>query len=194
MRQSCVMTIGLSSAAWGLVPVIWTVPATAQQPGTSDGQLATGQRPRSNSTVWNEQERAAVRVAEEWVAAWNTGDPQKVAAFMAQNCEFRGDISEPLQRGRQAFIELVSKFINSFRGIKLTEIYAVGGPWDTFVLLKRIDTVQFSKSDKLTDVPVATLLRVRDGKIEEWLDSPIVDVTPLAPGLSNNHCANSPCE
>ena len=61
--------------------------------------------------------------------------------------------------------------------VRLEELYAVGGPLDTLVLFKRADVNGPAIAGRGGfggfTVDVAVLVRVRNGRITEWLDAPI---------------------
>ncbi len=128
---------------------------------------------------WNPQERAAVELVEEWIAAWKAKDAKQIAALMAEDCVFRPDPKDAWQQGRDKLYEhaVKSGLMRDSKDIKITEIYPVGGAGDTFVLMKRIDYLDRSFNGS-NAVPVAAFFRVKDGKIEEWLDEPIVQLRP----------------
>lgn len=56
--------------------------------------------------------------------------------------------------------------------IRLTETHAISGVTGTAVLTKRIDTIMLN--GQVRTVPLAAFFRVHDGKIDEWLDMPLV--------------------
>jgi ketosteroid isomerase-like protein len=172
-----------------LLALISALPASGQKLA-SDYQ--PGQPPLSNSQVWNEQERAAVQLAEQWVAAWAAGDVQKAASFMAENFEFRGDPSEGFTRGRDAYLHQLTRLGRAPkpRRMDITEIFAIGSWWDTTVTFLRVD--HDTVGGKALDMPVAVTLRIKNGKIQEWLDSPTIKWDIAPPNLSD--CANTSCE
>jgi uncharacterized protein (TIGR02246 family) len=126
-------------------------------------------------SIWNQQEHEAAEVVKAWIAAFATKDPQKVASYMAEDCVFRGDPSQPLQKGREAFVKEISGFIGVIANIKIDEIYVTGNEWDTAVLTKRTDTLSPNAGGPLAGkaVPLAGFFRVKNKKITEWLDVPL---------------------
>jgi hypothetical protein len=130
-------------------------------------QDAAGLRILRGSTVWNAQERAAAEVIEEWVADWNARDTQKAAELMSAKCAWRGDPSESFRRGRAKLA------IPKLQQVYIKEIYAIGGPTDTTVMIRRIDQLSFGPSSPMQLFPDSAFLRVKNGKIQEWLDVPI---------------------
>jgi len=137
--------------------------------------------PDTPPASWNAQERDAVAVVKEWIAGWNAHDAQRIAALMSEDCVFRPDPRDPWAQGRDKFLDHVLKsgLMRFSAGLKLTEVLPVGGPGDTFVLTKRIDYLTRSMNGQ-NSIPVAAFFRVKNGKIEEWLDEPIVAIGPGA--------------
>jgi len=140
---------------------------------------ATGKAPSS----YNQQEREAVEVVKAWMAAFATKDPQKVAQYMAEDCVFRDDPAHPLQKGRDAFVKDISGFIGVVASMKLDEIYVTGTEWDTSVLTKRTDTLSANASGPIAGkvVPLAAFFRVKNKKITEWLDVPLIPLPAPPP-------------
>ncbi len=138
--------------------------------------------PGKPPSTWNPQERAAVKVIQDWIAAWIAHDPKRLAADMSEDCVFRGDPVEPLQHGREQFQAFATKVMNGWSDLKIQEILPVGGVWDTSVLMRRLDTLpkKMAQGAGYEKVPVAAFFRVKDGKIEEWLDAPLIPVGPGA--------------
>jgi limonene-1,2-epoxide hydrolase len=138
--------------------------------------------PAKPPSTWNPQERAAVKVIQDWIAAWIAHDPKRLAADMSEDCVFRGDPVEPLQHGRAQFQAFATKVMNGWTDLKIQQILPVGGVWDTSVLMRRLDTLpkKMATRSGYETVPVAAFFRVKDGKIEEWLDAPLIPVGPGA--------------
>ena len=131
----------------------------------------------AQARAMTKEEQAAVQVVNGWDAAWATKDAEKIGAFMAQNCEFRLDPSEPeLKKGRAQFVTEMKRLVELGITIKIVDTVAYGGEAGTAVLQKRIDTI--SINGKSRDIPLAAFFRVKDGKIQEWLDIPLVTLGP----------------
>lgn len=132
---------------------------------------------------YNKQEQEAVEVVKGWLNAWRAYDLEKLMSYMAKNLVFRGDPSEPLQYGRDAFRRLAQGVINRWSGMDLQEVYAVGGEAETVVLIKRVDYFPANGRGPFSGmaIPVAVMFRVKNGKITEWLDAPLIPVGPGAP-------------
>jgi limonene-1,2-epoxide hydrolase len=123
------------------------------------------------------EEQDAVQVVNGWDAAWATKDAEKIGAFMAEDCEFRADPREPeLKKGRAQFVTDMKRLVELGITIKIVDTVAYGGEAGTAVLQKRIDTITIN--GKKRDIPLAAFFRVKDGKIQEWLDIPLVILGP----------------
>ena len=67
--------------------------------------------------------------------------------------------------------------------VKLDELYVVGGPSETLVLIRRTDTnnpVGAGRRGAMDGYPVTlhVFARVRNGRITEWYDAPLNKVSP----------------
>jgi len=156
---------------------------------------ATGKPPSS----YNPQEREAVEVVQGWISAWRTYDLTKLMSYMADDLIFRADPSEPLQNGRDGFERIARGVMNGWCGMDLEEVFVVGGEADTVALFKRIDYFPGNPAPGrgpggLTGlaVPVAVMFRVKNGKITEWLDAPLIPVGPGAPPLPGSPARGGP--
>jgi uncharacterized protein (TIGR02246 family) len=133
------------------------------------------------------QERAAIELVRQWFAAWQAGDATKMASLMSDNVEFRGIPNQPLRTGHDAFLMNTGRFIALKPNIHITEAVAVGGETGVAVLTKRIDRITLNGQART--VPLAAFFRVHDGKIEEWLDMPLVPLGPPAGGRGQRPAA-----
>src|SRR6185437_9080510 len=134
------------------------------------------------------QERAAIDVVRQWFAAWQAGDADKMASLMSDKVEFRGIPNQPLRMGRDAFLMNTGRFIALKPNIHITEAVAVGGQTVVAVLTKRID--RSTLNGQARTVPLAAFFRVHDGKIDEWLDMPLVPLGP-PPGARDRRPAGA---
>jgi hypothetical protein len=127
------------------------------------------------------EEAQAVNLVEKWITTMNTHDPAGNMALVDNNIAFRGDPLEPLLRSADGYCGAFGGFTNSKRdSFALEELYAVGGPKDTLVLIKREDINGPATEESGLGgykVPVAVLLRVTNGKISEWYDAPMNNVS-----------------
>jgi len=150
---------------------------------TGFSHQAAAQATSKPPSSYNQQEREAVDVVKGWINAWRAYDTEKLMSYMADDLVFRADPSEPLQYGREGFRRIAQGVINGWSGMDLEEVYAVGGEADTVVLFKRVDYFPGNGRGPLSGlaIPVAVMFRVKNGKITEWLDAPLIPVGPGAP-------------
>jgi limonene-1,2-epoxide hydrolase len=127
---------------------------------------------------WTREEREAIAVVKQWMAAWNTKEAAKVGAYMSDDVIFRTAPERAPQCGRDVFVAEIATFMPAIGWMKAVRIYAIGGERDTIVLIKRDE--KFAHYDPL--VPAAAFFRVKDHKIVEWLDIPLVKELPPPPG------------
>lgn len=125
--------------------------------------------------IWNLQEREAVEVVKAWVNAWATKDPQRVAELMADTAVFRADPAEPMKKGREAFVALITPLLPRVDSMTIDELFVTGTEWDSAVMIKRSDRMSGSAGAALAGrtVTVAAFFRVKNRKITEWLDAPV---------------------
>ena len=160
-----------------------SAPAQGQAPAPAPGrglQLprqgfeATGQNPANYTPA----EAAAVAVVVKWVETTANHDLAAHMALIDDNIVFRGDPISPLWRGARAYCGSYGFVWNPTSVIKLDELYVVGGPSETLVLIKRTDIntpVGAGREGGLNGYQVGlyVLARVRNGKITEWYDAPL---------------------
>jgi len=140
--------------------------------------LAVSRPGHAQTQKLTKAEQDAVGVVNEWNAAWATKDAEKVGALMAEDCVFRADPRElELKKGRAAFVDEIKRFI-SMGGLTIQPVatYAVGGETGTAVLQRRIDNITINGQKMM--VPLVAFFRVKDGKLQEWLDMPLVNLGP----------------
>jgi hypothetical protein len=103
---------------------------------------------------------------------------------MAENCEFRMDPSDAeLKKGRAEFVKSIKQLLQLGLTITPGETFTVGGESGTAVLQRRVDTITINGQTRM--VPIAAFFRVKDGKIQEWLDMPLVNLPPPPGGPGN---------
>ena len=79
-------------------------------------------------------------------------------------------------RSAYEFVKNVGRFVDLKPRVDVTEAVAVGGATGTAVLAKRVDTIKLN--GRVRTVPLAAFFRVEHGKIQEWLDMPLVPLGP----------------
>jgi hypothetical protein len=125
------------------------------------------------------QEAAAVNVVENWVRTSAAHDLDGAMSVLDSNLIVRPD---PARQPAYGPVALCSSYPfprdNSI--VRLDEVYVVGGPLDTMVLFKRADINgpaappggRGAGFGGFT-VQVGVMVRVSNGRITEWLDSPL---------------------
>jgi hypothetical protein len=147
-------------------------------PTQQQGFEGTGQNPAN----YTPEEKAAVEVIIKWIDTTNTKDLSAHMALVDDNVIYRADPAEILGRNGARGYCLYYGFIRSTAWLRLDELYVIGGPTDTLVLVKRADINNPAGGrGNLGGYPVALadLVRIRNGKIVEWYDIPINKVGPL---------------
>jgi ketosteroid isomerase-like protein len=154
-------------------------PARGRGPGIQlprQGFEATGQNPAN----YTPDEAAAVAVVKKWVDTTNNHDLAAHMALIDDNIVFRGDPISPLWRGARAYCGSYGFVWNPTSVIKLDELYVVGGPSETLVLIKRTDINNPAGPGRDLNgyqVSLYVLARVKNGKITEWYDAPLNKVS-----------------
>lgn len=144
----------------------------------AQGSLAAG----ATAGGTNEYEQQAVKVANEFMAAKIAGDPVKAASYMAEDVELRVNVSKPAVKGRDTALELLKGMTGNnlnWTGPKrvkqvIETTSALGGADAVMVIQRRID--DFEINGKAVSYPIGAMyrIRVKDWKIEEWVDLPLV--------------------
>jgi uncharacterized protein (TIGR02246 family) len=119
------------------------------------------------------EERAAVALVKQWFAAWQTGDPDQIASpsMVSDDIQFQGIPSEPHEKGRDALRQHVAR-LGGAKSITVTDAVAMSGSSGGVVLLtKRLLTLAIG--GKSITTPIAALIWVKDGRIQEWEDFPL---------------------
>ena len=159
-------------------------PARGRGPGIQlprQGFEATGQNPAN----YTPDEAAAVAVVKKWVDTTNNHDLAGHMALIDNDVVFRPDPTSALRRGARAYCGAYGFVRSSTSVIKLDELYVVGGPSDTLVMIKRTDInspAETGREGALNGYQVGlfVLARVRNGKITEWYDAPLNKVSGAA--------------
>jgi limonene-1,2-epoxide hydrolase len=134
----------------------------------------TGQNPANYTPA----ERTAVAVVEKLIDTMDHHDTAGHMALIAPNVIFRGDALEAeLRVGPDHYCSTIGGLGPNQKGnFTLQELYVVdAGRSGTAVLIHRQDINSPAGKELLGGyrVPVAALLRVQNGKIIEWFDTPV---------------------
>ncbi len=127
---------------------------------------------------FNAQEKAAVAITKAWFATVNDKDSNGHMALIDNDVLVRPDEAASLMYGRPRYCATMG--LGDGNGYRLlNELYVVGGSAETEVLFKRTDVNSHAGAGGPFagyPVPVATFLRIRNGKIIEWEDMPMSDM------------------
>jgi limonene-1,2-epoxide hydrolase len=123
-------------------------------------------------------EQQAVAIVNLWVAALVAKDAEKAASLMDEECQYRDDpFQKELKNGRAQLLQDLKRLLRGLVSMRIQDSYAVGGQKDdVLVLIRRVD--EFDLSGKRITMPMGAYYRVRNGKILEWLDTPLADMPP----------------
>jgi hypothetical protein len=153
-------------------------PAPAPGPGRGIGPAARLPRQGFEATGqsaanYTPEEAAAVAVIQKWIDTTNNQDLAGHMALIDDNVVFRPDPTAALSRGARGYCAAYGFVRSSTSFMKLDELYVVGGPSDTLVLIKRTNI----NGTGMYTVPLAVFARVKNGKITEWYDAPLNKVS-----------------
>jgi limonene-1,2-epoxide hydrolase len=139
---------------------------------------AHAEQPASGSAA---KEQQAITLVNGWVAALVAKDTDKVVSLMDEDVQYRDDpFQTELKKGRAQFAKDLNMLLRGLTAMKVDSVSAVAGTKDdVLVLAKRTD--EFNLGGKSISVQIGAYYRVRNGKIYEWLDTPLVEL-PKPPG------------
>lgn len=130
------------------------------------------------------EEKAAVGVIKAWTDALVAKDLDKAMAYIDDGIQYRDDPFQiELKKGRTLLIDDLKILLRGLTAVTYEEIYTVGSAKnDVLVLARRVDT--FKLGEKMVDQKMGGYFRVRNGKILEWLDTPMVAMPPAPAGAA----------
>lgn len=120
----------------------------------------------------SEIDRKNIEVVKGMSAAWATGDPAKIAAFMHPKISFRGsadNMDAPAMVGADAFVKSMTGFLTATK-IEMRVL-------DVFALNPVVVTTHhqlFESKDGLREDLYIGVFYLQDGKIREWNDYAII--------------------
>jgi hypothetical protein len=134
-------------------------------------------------------EQRAKETVRGWIAAFGAMDADKAASYFEDDVQFRMEaaLNRNIETGRenahQQLKRLFERLSHAAPGsaprvqggaIQLVQTDAVGGSKEVLVITRRIDNVTIN--GRPLHLPVGSFFRVnaQDGKIEEWLDIPLI--------------------
>lgn len=140
--------------------------------GTGGAMLATllmstanGQE-NSIGMALTDEEKANIRLVDQFCTAWEAMDLQQVTATMTEECIYRQSQDTPPVTGHQAIYDMMQPWIDSSHAItyEILETFARG----PVVINRRID-IYHSETNHLEWEGVGLFL-IEDGLIREWQD------------------------
>lgn len=128
---------------------------------------------------FNPFEESAAQTVRAWFAAWQSGDPLLLGAFVDPKVIFRGSPGDPLRKGRQTLLRQVCGSLGQKR--KLIDLFVIGGDYDTAVITRWEETTTRGQTFHM-----GSFFRVENGLIVEWYDTPDDAVAPTAGTFASN--------
>jgi ketosteroid isomerase-like protein len=125
----------------------------------------------------NSDETQAIALVNQWAAAWSAKDADKVLAFFDDHVQYRDDpFQKELKSGHEQLVRDVGMLLKGLTSMRIVSAYAVASDQEALVLVRRID--EFSLNGKQIQAPMAAYFRIKNGKILEWLDTPLKALPP----------------
>lgn len=122
-------------------------------------------------------EQRAIGIVKDWATALNNKDENKALSYMDDRIQYRDDpFQASLKSGTAQLQKDLATMLRGLSRMTIVTAYAVGSEHDTLVLVKRVD--EFSLQGKKIARPMGAYFRVQDGKILEWLDTPLRQMPP----------------
>jgi limonene-1,2-epoxide hydrolase len=112
------------------------------------------------------REQANLKVVNDFCAAWDTRDAEKLGAFWDDKITFRIIEGQPRVEGKAALIEGTKQFLASRKEAHFEVLRSAA--MGNLVINERID--HFTRADGKDAFHVTGMFYVRDGKIVEWQD------------------------
>jgi hypothetical protein len=132
---------------------------------------------------WNAQEKsAAQQTVRAWFAAWQSGDPLLLAAFVDPKVIFRENPTVGLRQGRDNLLRQVCGVLGGKRS--LIALFVIGGDYDSSILTRWDETDAQGVARHMS-----SLFRVQKGLITEWMYDASLDGSPSPRGVGGNSSA-----
>jgi limonene-1,2-epoxide hydrolase len=131
----------------------------------------------SSASGMTVDEKQAISIVQQWTAALTSKDADKALSFMDEHIQYRDDpFQTTLKTGRDQLAHDLSTLLKGLKSMSIVSAYAVTGEHEQLVLVKRID--EFSLNGKSIQTPIGAYFRIKDGRILEWLDTPLKPLPP----------------
>jgi ketosteroid isomerase-like protein len=141
---------------------------------------------------WRADEQAALALVDQWVAAWNARDADRVASSMIEGVEFNTNFPQQVAEiGRDHFLRTRRRTITAGVQMRVGESLAVGGTRGAAVLIRRTDRVTVQGRQRET--ANAAFFWVENGRIRLWYDVPL-DAQPRAAARPAAGVAQAPTQ
>lgn len=128
--------------------------------------LAAGKTQAADSVI-STAEKANEKVVNDFCAAWETMDIDKIASFLDDEIVFRMIDDAPFTEGKQALVEGMGGFLSNLKSARFEMLRSVA--MGNIVVNDRID--HFGKEDGSADAyHITGVFKVKEGKIVEWRD------------------------
>ena len=134
---------------------------------------------------FNVEESSAAQTVRSWFAAWMSGDPLLLAAFVDQNVIFRSDPADEIGSGRENLLKKVCGSLGDKR--KLIDLFVIGGDYDSSVITRWEAT---NAQGNVTHM--GSFFRVQKGLVVEWYDVPNDPVGTAATKAQGRNAAAAP--
>ena len=134
--------------------------------GTAAAMLATSRE--ANAATQSEVEAANEKVVNDFCAAWDSKDADKIGSYLHKDCSFRM-IDEPpqeRQEGRDTIIGGMKGFLDRAKSARFEVLRSV--VMGNTVLNDRVD--HFELNGEKQAYHISGFFLVKDGKIKEWQD------------------------
>jgi limonene-1,2-epoxide hydrolase len=122
-----------------------------------------GLRGRADAAEQTADEKANIRVVNDFCAAWPSHDIDRIMSFFAEDCAYRMSETQQPNKGRQAVVDRIKSFLGSVQGFEVIETFAKG----PMVFNERHDHFLGGPLKMWHGVGVFFL---KGGKIVEWYD------------------------
>lgn len=128
--------------------------------------LAAGKSQAADSVI-SAAEQANEKVVNDFCAAWETMDIDKIASFLDDEIVFRMIDDAPFTEGKQAVVDGIGPFLSNLKSARFEMLRSVA--MGNIVVNDRID--HFGKEDGSADAyHITGVFKVKNGKIVEWRD------------------------
>jgi limonene-1,2-epoxide hydrolase len=122
-----------------------------------------GLQGRADAAEQTADEKANIRVVNDFCAAWPSHNIDRIMSFFAEDCAYRMSETQQPNKGRQAVVDRIKSFLDSVQGFEVIETFAKG----PMVFNERHDHFQGGPLKMWHGVGVFFL---KGGKIVEWYD------------------------